>query len=173
MKTPFTTIILEENEGIDRINEPVTVGIPFPRGFVQDASNLNLQDPEGNYIPLQTQVLANWPDGSSKWVLSDFQASVEANTIRELTMGESESASEKPFQITVEKNKNDFLIDTKAASFLVDTKVFKPFDRVVVRETDVLDGQESRTVLTDESGTEYEPVIHKLFLKLKGHCERP
>ncbi len=168
METQFTTIILEESEGIDRINEPVTVGIPFPIGFVQDASNLNLQDPEGNHIPLQTQVLTNWPDGSSKWVLFDFQASVEADTIRELTVDESETASEKPFQISVEENKNDFLIDTKAASFLINTKVFKPFDRVVVRGKDILDGQESRTVLTDESGAEYEPVIHKLFFETEG-----
>ena len=72
-------VIIKELNGIDRINEPVTVGLPFPKGSIKKLTELFLFAPqEHNNIPLQTQTLNRWPDQSLKWVLFDFQATVAA-----------------------------------------------------------------------------------------------
>ncbi|HEX5473151.1 MAG TPA: polysaccharide deacetylase family protein [Vicinamibacterales bacterium] len=53
--------------------EPLTIGVPFPRGVCPEAAALRLWS-EGAPIPLQTAVLDRWPDGSIRWALLDFQA---------------------------------------------------------------------------------------------------
>lgn len=67
--------------------QPITVGIPFPKGQLQDPTRLRLRSDDGNDIPLQTETLALWPDQSAKWVLLDFV--VQNNSA--LTLLESDS----------------------------------------------------------------------------------
>ena len=52
--------------------QPVTLGVPLPRGSLRDPAMLRLLDSESNPVPLQTTALSHWPDGSIKWVLLDF-----------------------------------------------------------------------------------------------------
>ena len=52
---------------------PVTGGIPFPRGVLAGPEGVCLLA-GGRQLPLQTEALARWPDGSVKWLLLDFQA---------------------------------------------------------------------------------------------------
>ena len=52
---------------------PVTGGIPVARGALKDESAVRLLAGD-HEVPLQTEVLAWWPDGSVKWLLLDFQA---------------------------------------------------------------------------------------------------
>ena len=63
---------------VERHGWPVTSGIPFPRGALTAAEETRLLDGAGAEVPLQTAVLAEWPDGSIKWLLLDFQADVAA-----------------------------------------------------------------------------------------------
>src|SRR5947209_2030213 len=53
-------------------SQPVTVGLPFPRGGLQDTGPLSLLGAAGRPIPVQVEPLARWPDGSVKWLLLDF-----------------------------------------------------------------------------------------------------
>ena len=73
------TIVIEERSGFDRDREPLTLGVPFPRGVLFHDSHLRLNDPYGPSLPAQTRVLDRWSDQSCRWVLLDFQASVLAN----------------------------------------------------------------------------------------------
>src|SRR6185312_15517218 len=52
--------------------QPVTVGIPFPRGVLATPSSVVLSDPTGAGASVQSTALAYWPDGSVKWLLLDF-----------------------------------------------------------------------------------------------------
>ena len=61
--------------------QPVTRGIPFPRGLLTDPTAVALTDHAGREVALQTQVLARWPDGSVRWLLLDF-------LINDITEGE-------------------------------------------------------------------------------------
>jgi hypothetical protein len=53
-----------------RRREPVTVGIPVPRGLAPEESALGLTV-ESAAWPIQTRVLERWTDGTIKWVLVD------------------------------------------------------------------------------------------------------
>ena len=57
---------------------PVTAGIPFPQGALAVADHTRLEDVSGEEVALQSAVLAEWPDGSVKWLLLDFQADLGA-----------------------------------------------------------------------------------------------
>src|SRR5262245_5475074 len=57
---------------IDIAGQPVTVGVPFPRGALRDLATLRLADDIGKLVPLQTKPLARWSDGSVRWLLIDF-----------------------------------------------------------------------------------------------------
>ncbi len=56
-------------------NAPMTVGVPFPRGALDDEANVRLVDEDGAEMPLQTRTTARWSRfGSVKWLLCDFTA---------------------------------------------------------------------------------------------------
>ncbi len=65
-------------EPCERRGEPVTVGVPWPRGVLRDADHLACTGPDGD-VPLQTEVLERWPDGSIRWVLCDTLLSTKGN----------------------------------------------------------------------------------------------
>ncbi len=54
---------------------PVTVGVPFPRGLVDDPATLRLVDADGYQLPVQIETTGRWSKfGSLKWVRCDFTA---------------------------------------------------------------------------------------------------
>jgi hypothetical protein len=79
-------IIIEEYAGIERIDEPVMIGIPFPKGMLRSPASLQLAEATDEQISIQTQPLAHWPDNSIKWLLLDFQISIPANETKELCL---------------------------------------------------------------------------------------
>ncbi len=62
-----------------RAAEPVTCGVPFAKGTIRDPKTLQLVDCVGEEQPLQTRVLDRWADGSARWVLCDWRATVAGN----------------------------------------------------------------------------------------------
>ena len=71
-------IHIKETAGIDRDREPVTQGIPFPRGLISGLSGFQVVDDGGNWVPVVTTPLSRWIDGSIKWMLFDVQLSLPA-----------------------------------------------------------------------------------------------
>ena len=59
-------IVLNVHNSFDfeRLNEPVTVGVPFARGAVKDAALLSIRDARGAQLPGQVNVQCRWGDGS-------------------------------------------------------------------------------------------------------------
>jgi len=72
---------------------PVSGGVPIAQGQAPPGSLFSLYDASGAPVPLQTAVLAHWPDGSARWVLLDFQADVTSCDTLDyvLSWGEAES----------------------------------------------------------------------------------
>jgi len=169
-------IIAEEVDGIDRIKEPITLGVPFPKDFLTDVSQLTLSCPQDGRLPLQTQVLARWPNQSLKWALLDSQISIEAKSKKELQLyykRNNKSIISKgaidECKILISKVQNLLKIDTKAASFFINIHIFKPFDRVTVGGHELLNGALSKIILTDEKGIEYQPLINSISFETKGN----
>lgn len=63
-------------DGIERKGEPVTRGIPFPKGLLRQPHHLICKNPSGKIVPLQVRGLEQWSDGSWKWVLCDWRVDV-------------------------------------------------------------------------------------------------
>ena len=67
-------VSVSEPTGIARAHWPITSGVPLARGELSDPGNVSLISPSGDSIPVQTEALSRWPDGSIRWLLLDFQA---------------------------------------------------------------------------------------------------
>ena len=57
---------------------PITRGVPLARGVLKDEKEAAVSDAAGRPVPCVTRALAFWPDGSIKWLLVDFQATLKA-----------------------------------------------------------------------------------------------
>ena len=66
-----------ERSNIERIDEPVTTGVPLPEGWAHSVDELVL-GLDGESLPTEFREVDYWPDGSLRWVHMDFQVSVEA-----------------------------------------------------------------------------------------------
>jgi hypothetical protein len=71
---------VEEASGVARQEWPVRVGVPFAAGVLAKGAPVALSGPDGKPVPVQTTVMGTWLDGSVKWLLVDFQATVPANS---------------------------------------------------------------------------------------------
>jgi hypothetical protein len=67
----LTELLLESRLATTR-PQPVSIGIPFPRGTAREGDRFVVRDRDGNQTPTQCEVLAFWPDGSLKWLLLTF-----------------------------------------------------------------------------------------------------
>ncbi|MEO1451785.1 MAG: hypothetical protein AAFV07_19805, partial [Bacteroidota bacterium] len=79
-QTPVS-VFVSEPAGINRSEEPVTLGIPFEKGALNTLDNLGIQSVSGQDIPAQFDVMARWRDGSIRWVKTNFQTDVQASQI--------------------------------------------------------------------------------------------
>ncbi|MFC1614146.1 hypothetical protein ACFL5K_02495 [Gemmatimonadota bacterium] len=70
-------LTVKERSGIDRIDEPVTSGIPLPQGYEDNAAHLYLES-EGKAVKAHIRPINRWPDGSLRWVQTNFVASLAA-----------------------------------------------------------------------------------------------
>jgi hypothetical protein len=66
------TLAVEEPTGVARKAWPVTSSIPLAAGALTDVREAALFTAAGQEIPLQTEALCRWPDGSVRWLLLDF-----------------------------------------------------------------------------------------------------
>ena len=97
-------LTLAERHSDSRTGEPVTSGVPLPQGQFKDVSKLRLVDDKGNEVPCQFTPTVKWfRDGSIRWVLLDFQASVTAFSTRTFYLrddGPAKPIVETPLQRT-------------------------------------------------------------------------
>jgi hypothetical protein len=79
----------------------VSFGVPWPQGQVKKNTNFALAKADGSNIPLQSWILAYWPDGSVKW--SGFAAVADSATRGvsvKIVDGKSKSAIAGALQVT-------------------------------------------------------------------------
>ena len=139
--------------GIDRVSEPVTVGVPFPKGSLREKGGVPQLAVKGAPA-YQFRTLARWEDGSVRWALADFQADVRAKGWnRELSIvpgtgsTAGDMASEQGGVITV---------DTGVIAVKIKKKGFNLFDSVAAgQEVIVEPGASAGIVVAGGDGTEY------------------
>jgi hypothetical protein len=92
-------IPLQLHSPLDRVGplarrgEPVTVGVPFPRGLLHGVEELALVDLAQQSVPLQARAMDLWADGTVRWALLDFQANVDPAGSRYIVQPRAAAAS--------------------------------------------------------------------------------
>jgi hypothetical protein len=164
-------ISLEETAGIKRIAEPISFGVPFPCGGLLRLQKLKLHDPVDGLLPLQTEILARWPDGSAKWVLIDTKVNLAPCEKKTLAMSLSEAnVPEADSDVTVDCRQKDggWIINTGPAVFHLSPRCFKPFESIIFGSRNILDGRNAGFLLEDAQGHPYTPAIHSALLETQG-----
>lgn len=164
-------IIIEETLGVNRVGEPVTVGVPFPKGLLSDKDRLYLFDTEDKPLPLQTQTLMTWPDHSMKWVLLDFPADCSPNSTSSYHLkfeGPMLGLDVYGDKIKITESGSFLSIDTGKALFSMNRKTFSPFESVVVSGVEMLDAQNSFVTLRGGNKKDFYPVIKKMDVETTG-----
>jgi hypothetical protein len=105
-RTAELTVTVAEPAGVRRTGWPVTSGVPLAEGALRDSRAAALFTAEGREVPLQTEALSRWPDGSIRWLLLDFQTDLGANQTRRYTLrycpGTERTTVEKPVTLGTE-----------------------------------------------------------------------
>ena len=164
-------LYLQESAGIDRRGEPIRIGVPLPRGLLQNASDLKVVEDGSRVLPLQSRTLDRWPDGSLKWVLLDFSASVTANSKATLTVFKDSSHSDTPPDrtgLSICQVRDMFTIDTGSAAFSVSQKGLGPFDSVVIAGRELIDSSGSGIHLLDRNGRNIPAKVESIAIEEEG-----
>jgi len=97
------SITVQDIANTDKLR-PVTGGVPIAEGAAPEDSVFVLRDEQGNAVSLQTSVLANWKDGSVRWLLLDFQSKPPANAKLNYALSWGENAQPKEPDVVVSQN---------------------------------------------------------------------
>ncbi len=128
------TLAVREDQGIDRVDEPLASGIPLPRGAVRDPGDLRVYDSTGKPIPCQAHQLGLcWPDGTLRWALVQFRATVKADAVASYTLKAQPStdAALPPEPVSVAETADAVTVDTGPLGFTVSRTDFRLPDLLV------------------------------------------
>jgi len=129
-------LTVKEPSGVERKSYPVTSGIPMPKGVLLSSQEVRLLNQAGEEIPVQTETMAMWIDGSVKWMLVDFQANLKPNEMRTyyLEYGDKvkRTACESicPHSVEVSETGSRIDINTNAIKCRISKEKFNLFDAV-------------------------------------------
>ena len=119
-------LLVEETAGVDRASEPVTFGIPFPKGILRDVAGLRLYNADGETVPVSFRVVNRWWDNagtqvqSIRWVHADFFADVPARQRRVYRLRLSDEPQPAPAaRLNVTSASDVVKVDTGSIQFTV------------------------------------------------------
>jgi hypothetical protein len=122
-------LTVQETAGVAREAEPVTFGVPLPKGLLTDAARLRLYDASGRPVAADFRVVNRWwsdtPNqvASIQWVHCDFLASALARgrAVYHVRIA-TEGAPPAPAKLEVVRNGDDVTINTGPLRFTVHGK---------------------------------------------------
>ena len=157
-------LTVEEFAGVKRAAEPVTAGVPLPKGWLADEDRLRLYGPDGKAAPAFFRVVNRWwgdaasQKASIQWVHVDFFADVAARskTVYRLRMGK-EPTPPPPATLKVETLGDDVkvgevLIYVASEDIEADLKKAKSLGGVILKEKDEIPGVGWFGIFKDPTG---------------------
>lgn len=150
----------------DRRGEPVTIGVALPRGQVSRSDGWSLTDSAGTDVPVQATTLDRWGDGSVRWQLIEFHATVAAgaSTRYSLQAGATTGAARR--DVSVERAGEHLLVATGAARFSVPRSGAALFADVQVGALSILNA--SSIDAEDADGKRYRFVTRRATVERAG-----
>ncbi len=164
-------IIIKEADGVERRNVPVSIGVPFPCGWLKEDELLIIKDNKGIYHPVQVKQLARWKDKTIQWARLDFFVSIKPHSRQTWFIEKTDDKEIKSSPLFFKKNGDSYEVDTGTAKFYLATEGCFPFKQVVVNNKNILSSKGSNLLLIGDDGSEYLPVIESINTIDKGPIE--
>ena len=162
-------IILQESGGVDRNEEFVRIGIPFAEGELPGQTGLAIVNPQGAMQPVQAVILKRWNEGSVKWLLLDFTASVPANGSATYRLVYNHGRiSPAPLAIHITPGSDTWIVDTGRATFSIDARRFRPFTSVTTGDRELLTAEGSGFVFNAVDADNPAPIIESIVVEADG-----
>jgi hypothetical protein len=152
-----------------RRGEPMTLGIPLPRGLMHDASACEVRDGGDMAVPCQTRALDRWADGSIRWMLLDFPASLEDGRRGYWLVPDPGARSSTVSSALARLAGDDVLVETGRLRVRIRRTGSFPFDAVESRGP-ALDPLRSGLVIRDRSGAPCRIHIERVSIEEAGPC---
>ena len=122
---------VNETTGIARNGWPITSGVPFAKGQLPASQAVALRDETGTAVPVQSEVLSRWADGSVRWLLLDFQTSLRAKQAKRFVIRTGQAAAaESNSPLKVVRKKSGIEIVTGPLRVQLQERSFRLLDRV-------------------------------------------
>ncbi len=131
----MTKVIMHcDAKEFDRINWPITQGVPFPPGALADVSAIRVLGPDGNEVPAQVKPSSYWADDSIRWALFDFCINAAAGKAMDYSLEFGPEVKRKTISdgIKVRDNKEDIIVDSGRLSFRISKIKFNLLEDLVV-----------------------------------------
>ena len=182
-------LTVTEPSGVERTGWPVTSGIPLAQGELRSHRRTALFDANGAEVPLQTEVLSRWPDGTIRWLLLDFQVDLAADESRPFVLryGPEVTRTDVPDPVTEYRYRDvrrletgPLRIETAPAGFRLLNAVwldqdgdgqFSDGERLTKRDTAVI-APSGASGSVGVAKADRCPAVHADFLELAGRPKR-
>lgn len=152
---------------VTRKTEPVSFGLPLPRGLIEDVSELALYGPEGR-SPLQSKVLDRWPGGSIRWVLVDFLADLEDKEPKyEIRVGPQADAP-GPALLLASQSTQGVIVKTGLATFRIAPGGAFPFQAKGGDQFELLDVARTGLLASGPAGENWTLSTDRVALEEPG-----
>lgn len=147
--------------------EPITVGIPFPRGLVRSAADLRVSRLDAGAVPLQVRSLSQWPDGSIRWALLDFVVDGDAGQAPgyRVTVEPGVESANADLQVTC--GADGVEVSTGVATFRFSARGAFPFSDVIVGSVRPIDIQASG-LRVEHDGRQFKCLVSQVRLLDSG-----
>lgn len=167
-------LVVQGCRAVPASHQPLTAGIPIARGLLWSGEDLVLQDPRGQAVACQSQIMARWTDGSAKWVLLDFLAAGLPQGESTWTLSTRRPAADERRRepagqrMHLRWSSQEIIVGTGAAEFRIDGRTFCP-----IREARFVDQPSGsiasmETLLTDFKGRPRPARIERLHVETHG-----
>jgi exo-rhamnogalacturonan lyase-like protein len=142
-----------QSSAVFRAGEPITFGIPVPKGALTTPARLCVVDADGRYGDVQSTVLDRWADGSIRWLLVDFQTHCSADERgTAFTLRSVEAGVASPCALRVVEHGTHMEIETGVARFVLKAGAARLLDDVTVSGQSVIDRAADQLLIETPAG---------------------
>lgn len=169
-KAPLT-IPVDLRGPLPQAPQPITIGVPLPKGTWHNVDRATLRARNGRLIFCQTEPLARWSDGTIRWLLLDFVISGDdtGSAQLELDPGSAECAPrENDPGVQVSTQDDVFIVDTGTVRFHVNRQKIRPMVQVRAAAALKQTLAEMKVVLVDSRGRRREAKVEQSAIETSG-----
>ncbi len=125
-------LTVTEQAGVDRVNAPVTGGVPVGPLGVKSVDELMLTTAAGDPIPAQISPTVTGPDGRLDWVLVDFLTDLPAGQAKGFKLKAGKTGKNVPgaidHPVAVEQTDDTVTLSNGVAKIVISKKKFNLFE---------------------------------------------